>query len=290
MPMNISGPPWVVDIPQTPIQALVSGAGIPWANRASAAANANALQWFSDIGPAGTLMKSNGTNWAAINGSAVLYTSASPIIVLSSGTYANTTGSMTGLAALPYTPTGVVRVWVFSGAGIPASGLYFATFSSATACQLYTDAAGTVTPTGITAGAYAGGTTEALIPLVTVPGGLMGLNGGLRAWARYNSAANNANAKTIALKLGGTSVGTLPPLTSTSSNRGLSEVKNRGVANLQINSSGSSAHSQFALSSVTFQQSAIDTTADRVFAFGFTNAVATDAVILEDCTVELIGG
>lgn len=273
-------------------QALASPPGLLWANRASAAANSNALQWFSDVGPAGTLMKSNGTNWCAINGSAVLYSSASPIIVLSSGTFANTTGSMTGLASLPVVPVGVVRVWVFAGAGIPASGLYFATFSSATACQLYTDAAGTITPTGITAGAYAGGTTEALIPIVTVQGGLMGLNGGLRISLRYSSALNNANAKTVAIKFGGTSVGVVPGLASGLSLRALSEIKNRGSASVQLISTGSAQHSLIGgtISGVAWQQGTIDTTSDRVLAVGFTHAAATDSTMIEECTVELIGG
>ena len=48
-------------------QALVSGAGILWANRISAATAGNgAFQWFSDIGVNGALMKSDGTIWRLV--------------------------------------------------------------------------------------------------------------------------------------------------------------------------------------------------------------------------------
>lgn len=53
-------------------QALVSGAGILWANRPTAAtAGVGALQWFSDIG-GGTLWRSDGTNWRPLNGRAII--------------------------------------------------------------------------------------------------------------------------------------------------------------------------------------------------------------------------
>lgn len=87
---------------------------------------------------------------------------AAPIILLGAATNITATGAITGLTALPYTPSGVVQVYCYAQTGL-AAGLYYAIFSSTTACQLYLDAAGTITPTGITAGAFAGGTTLATL-------------------------------------------------------------------------------------------------------------------------------
>ncbi len=83
------------------VQALVSGVGILWADRPTAAAAGNgALQWFSDIG-GGSLWRSDGTNWRPANGRTRLYAKngliAAPLATL--------TGVTSGVFTLPETLT-----------------------------------------------------------------------------------------------------------------------------------------------------------------------------------------
>lgn len=70
------------------VQALVSGAGIPWAGHASAEGNAGAVQKFSDIGTGGSLFVSDGTYWRPLGGSVCLLnrvgSPASPVASITS--------------------------------------------------------------------------------------------------------------------------------------------------------------------------------------------------------------
>ena len=69
------------------LQGPVSTPGSLWANRISAATAGNgAMQWFSDIGPAGSLLKSDGAYWRPVNGRIILWAGnsllASPLATL----------------------------------------------------------------------------------------------------------------------------------------------------------------------------------------------------------------
>lgn len=223
-----------------------------------------------------------------------LYNSAVPIVLLSSATNISAAGAITGLTALPYTPSGVVRVFCFAQTGL-AAGLYYATFSNTTSCQLFELVSsspavpGTTQPSGITAGAYAGGTTEATLLSVPVPGGLLGLNGRLRAAPTYSAASNNANAKTITGRLGGTLAHSFSPVTSTLSNRGVGDIQNRGLATVQVCGSGAALQNLYAGGSgVAWQQISVNTAVDQTYAISMTMAVATDSCIIEACLIEVL--
>jgi len=217
----------------------------------------------------------------------ILAQGAGPIILLSSATNISATGAITGLTALPYTPSGVVRVYVFAQAGLVA-GLYYATFSSATACQLYTDAAATITPTGITAGAYTSNTTEAVLVSSTVAGGSMGANGMLRV-ETLQSHANSASAKNIILRLGGSLCGSYGPTATASGGLRLS-VRNRGSQAAQVmafTSIGSGADW------VTPRTSGVTTTAvntalDQALTINGQLVSTADYMILEGYTIEVL--
>lgn len=267
-----------------------------WASRPSATTSGVGASILVTDVPTGGRSRwySDGTNWRTF-APVPLVNTAVPVVLLSSATNISATGAITGLTAIPYTPTGVVRVYCFAQTGLTA-GLYYATFSSTTACQLYElvssnpTTPGTTQPSGITPGAYTGGTTEVTLMSVTVPGGLLGTNGRLRAWPTYSAAPNNANAKAIYGRLGGTQVNTFPVLTSGLANRGAGEVMNRGAANLQITSINSVAHTAYgtAVASSTFGNAAVNTASDQSYAVSMALAVATDTAILEACMVEVI--
>lgn len=126
----------------------------------------------------------------------ILAQSGIPVILSSSATAISATGAVSVATALPYVPPGVCQVFMFLASSGGANQLYYARYSSTTAFQLYLDAAGTITPTGLTAGAYAGGTSEATLASITVPGGAIGASGSLQI-DKQSSVVNNANTKTL---------------------------------------------------------------------------------------------
>ena len=221
----------------------------------------------------------------------VLSQSAIPVILAPNGTVA-TNGTITLGTALPAI---YANAWVRLPAGAVvggAAGLYYATFSSATVGVItttFSDASTAFTPyiqasTIVAVGSNAAYTqaTAADITLanITVPGGLMGANGTVRSNA-FGTTPSTAASKTVGLKFGGVLTGFA---TSTSSG-GVSfdnRVKNRGVA------------SQFYHESRGFAQNlqngylAINTAADQQVSFTGNIATATDYIVLEGYTIEVL--
>ena len=229
---------------------------------------------------------------AGANSPRILYQMGVPTVLLSSATNITATGAITGLTALPYVPSDVVFVYCFAQTGL-LEGLYYARFSSTTACQLYTDVDGTITPTGITAGAYVGGTTEAILTLLTIPGGSMGANGMIRAQSSWG-CSNSANTKTARTRLDGTLFGQQSQTTAASFSM-MNGIKNRGNPAIQFQASSGSGGPANALgsnssSSSNNAQTTIDTAVDTTLTFRGQLAVATDFMILETCTIEILAG
>jgi len=229
---------------------------------------------------------------AGANSPRILYQSGVPTVLLSSATDITATGAITGLTALPYVPSGVVFVYCFAQPGL-LEGLYYARFSSTTACQLYTDVEGTITPTGITAGAYVGGTTEAILESITIPGGSMGANGMIRTQSSWG-CSNSANTKTARTRLDGILFGQISVTTSASFGM-MNGIKNRGNPAIQFqvaNGSGGPANTLGGAPSSTSNnaQTTINTAVDTTLTFRGQLAVATDFLVLETCTVEILAG
>ena len=229
---------------------------------------------------------------AGANSPRILYQMGVPTVLLSSATNITATGAITGLTALPYVPSGVVFVYCFAQTGL-LEGLYYARFSSTTACQLYTDVDGTITPTGITAGAYVGGTTEAILTSIIIPGGSMGANGMIRAQSSWG-CSNSANTKTARTRLDGTLFGQTS-VTTVASFGMMNGIKNRGNPAIQFQAGSGSGSSSTALggnptSSSNNAQTAINTSVDTTLTFRGQLAVATDFLVLETCTIEILAG
>lgn len=229
---------------------------------------------------------------AGANSPRILYQMGVPTVLLSSATNITATGAITGLTALPYVPSDVVFVYCFAQTGL-LEGLYYARFSSTTACQLYTDAAGTITPTGITAGAYVGGTTEAILTSIIIPGGSMGANGMIRAQSSWG-CSNSANNKTARTRLDGVLFGQQGQ-TTVASFGAMNGIKNRGNPAIQFQAAGGSGAPATTLggapaSSSINAQTAINTTVDTTLTFRGQLAVATDFMILDACTIEILAG
>jgi hypothetical protein len=222
----------------------------------------------------------------------VLAQSGVPVVSLSSCTFDNTTGAFSSTAtALPFTPTalGVVQVYMYASAGIPQAGLYYARFSSTTAGQLYTDAQGTIRPTDLTAGAYAGGTAAGVLAECTVPGGVLGRNGALRITAVYNGAGATAT-KTQRFLLGGTIFDSYGALAAgTTFFQKLVVLRNRGVETEQVGTGSTGGNSgSFTPVTGTLQYVSIDTRVDQVLQLVGFKSSAADCLVLEQWSVEIM--
>ena len=229
----------------------------------------------------------------------ILAQSAIPMILPSSGTM-GANGALTGLTALPYStfpqpcfmyfPAGKV----FSGS--PA-GMYYAILTSATAATVYNNmytsglpqSAVPATPTAVVdagPGAYTQTTASDLELIRTViPGGMMGLNGTIRAWYSFGYP-NNANNKTLTRKFGGTTIAASTRTTAVCDET-MALIKNRNSASvqrMQINSAPGTAYG------VAFVTGAIDTTQDANLSVFGQLAVATDFAIIDLSTIEILPG
>jgi len=230
----------------------------------------------------------------------VLAQSAIPVILAPNGTVA-TNGTITLGTALP---TIYASAWVYLPAGAVVggfAGLYFATFSSTTVGVItttYNSAGGSFTPyiaTGTSAAVGSNSaytqTTASDITLanITVPGGLMGANGVLRT--KYlSSLANNVNTKTVKSTFSGTAF-SIETQTANSSGSVAYEIRNRGVATSQTAfAAGLNAGSGSGFTSGGALMTAINTAADQPLAFTGQLAVATDYIVLEGFTVEVLPG
>jgi len=229
---------------------------------------------------------------AGANSPRILYQMGVPTVLLSSATNITATGAITGLTALPYVPSDVVFVYCFAQTGL-LEGLYYARFSSTTACQLYTDVDGTITPNGITAGAYVGGTAEVILASLIIPGGSMGANGMIRAQSSWG-CSNSANNKTARTRLDGVLFGQQSQTTVASFSM-MNGIKNRGNPAIQFQASSGSGGPANALgsnssSSSNNAQTAINTSVDTTLTVRGQLAVATDFLVLETCTIEILAG
>lgn len=212
--------------------------------------------------------------------SSLLEASAVAVILPSSGS-SNATGQITHTTALPAQPVGTVKVFlpagvVTAGSQGTGAGLYEATYSSTTVCQL--------TGTGIVTanGAYTQSTSEQALATVTVPGGAMGLNGGVLSYATW-SGPNNGNSKSPRIRLGGIA-GTQhynSPFTTSASIGAVTKIRNRGAANAQVGSAAANATSGLGGSTAVLTTGAVDTTADQALVHSGQLGVATDYLILE---------
>ncbi len=213
----------------------------------------------------------------------VLAQTAVPVILPSSGS-SNATGQITLTTALPYQPSGTVSIYlptgvVTAGSAGTGAGLYSVVFSTTAICQI--QGTGIVTANG----AYTQTTASALtLATVAVPAAAMGANGSLRVLPRV-TVLNNANTKTFNMQLGGSALANFP-IVSNVSTFPILMVTNRGTQASQIGSPNGSDRNFGNPSS--FYYTSVDTTAAQSLILTGNLATATDYLILEGYTVEVI--
>ena len=209
----------------------------------------------------------------------ILAQNSGPVILPSSGT-SDAIGNITLTTALAYQPSGAVLIYLPAGvvtAGSQGTGakLYSVIFSSTTVCQL--------TGTGIVTAnaAYTQDTTAVTLVSVTVPGGAMGANGALRPWARFTHPSN-ANTKTYTFLHAGLSVTSSSPTTSAGGNL-QGSIHNRGSQTAQV--SGTSFANA---TGVGTNYRTVDTSVSQIVTITGQLSVATDYIVLEAYTIEVL--
>lgn len=132
-------------------------------------------------------------------------------------------------------------------------------------------------------------TNEDVLYTCTVPAGAMGANGSLRV-AFAASLTNNANAKTLRVRLGGAS-GTIYFQGNTASMAGWNgqiAISNRNAANSQVGANAGSSVGGLGNSAIV--TSAVDTTLATTLLITCQKATAVDTCTLERVLVELLYG
>lgn len=222
----------------------------------------------------------------------ILAQSAVPTILPSSGS-SNATGQITLTTALPYTPSGTVQIYlptgvVTAGSAGTGAGLYPVVFSSTTVCQ--------VQGTGIVSanGAYTQTTgSDLTLATITVPGGSMGANGALRG-TEITNVNNSANNKIVKAFLG-SQVFMTSAQTTVASWVGGFGFRNRGAQNVNVViASGTGGSTAFAFGSSSSgganMPTAVDTSVNQNLTLTGQLATATDYIMLDGYTVEVLPG
>lgn len=198
--------------------ALVSSIASPlytYANLPPASSTTGEVVGVTDIGRGFSLWQSNGLVYAPVNGRAEIAYSTIPIILPSSGSFANN-GALTLTTALDiaypacymYFPANAI----FAGS---AAGFYYAEMSSASAATVYNNALSGAFPTAPTSktafsttgpGAYTQTTNSDIAALtVTLPAGCLGVTGGVECFM-LGKWQVSAGTKIQKLKLGTTAM------------------------------------------------------------------------------------
>lgn len=124
--------------------------------------------------------------------------------------------------------------------------------------------------------------SETTLATIAIPAGAMGVNGSLRVTTKW-SMPNNANTKTMFVRLGGTILGINVGVTTTTAYNAVTMIQNRGAGNSQIGTNGGG------IGNITGQPTAtIDTTIAQNLTITGQLGVGTDTLTLEGYTVEIL--
>lgn len=212
----------------------------------AAGASSGVMYFVSDIGPSGSLFRSNGTEWVPVNGECVLLRGNYPVAMANNGSVAANgalTLSSTGLNAVY---SGGLWLYLPAGAAYAGSvaGFYWTVMTTATVGTIY-NSIGDATTT------FLNGTKGALTPIVAagpgaflgvgsntqcghydLPVGLLGESGSLEGIysCTFSSSASSKGAQ---IYFDFQQINAMVATTANSFN-GYMNTRNRGVAN-QIN-------------------------------------------------------
>jgi hypothetical protein len=237
----------------------------------------------------------SGSGVSSVPGVRKFASSAIPFIISPTGSMANN-GAITLGTALPVTyPNAYLFLPASAVSAGSSAGWYFTQFSSATVGTVFNNTYVSGQPnipsspiafatTG--PGAYTGVITSQVGPNYSVPGGSMGANGTLRIWSQWG-CPGNVNNKIMIIQYGTQNVlGHTEATATTLAYVAANELTNSGVANAQV------VQSAGLLGAATGAQKlfAINTGATQTLQAILQTSVATDYLILDSMTVEVIPG
>ena len=249
-----------------------------------AASNANKRIRVNDYGYPITFV-SNGNEYVPEGGQATIALSGIGYGIMPSGTVsAGASGHFVSGTALPNTYS--AGLWMYFAANVIvtpnlSAGFYWCVFSNTTTCTIYSNGPGSAAIDFSVGGAVTGHVSEVTARSVTIPAGLMGENGQLSSDSLSGCQAS-ANAKTVRLKLGNSTVTSSASATTSLSIMG-STVTSNSNASLQYSRpvyTGSTS-----TSSVT--RTTIDTTAATTYSLTLQMAAATDYIINHSFRLDL---
>lgn len=239
-------------------------------------------------------------NITGVKSPSILAQTGLPVILVPNGTVA-TNGTITLGSALALT---YANAWIYLPANAVvggSAGLYYTVFSSTTVGQVYTNFAAPSATVGFmpsipvspvaavgSNSAYTQTTaTDVVLASYILGGGTLGLNGNLRAYQKL-SITNSANAKSFTAKLAASTVTTFA-LASSASASNFVHLYNRGTAASQIINAGSAAGGTgVGTSTVANSQLTVNTAVAQGFTYAVQMATATEYVVLEGLTLELL--
>lgn len=139
------------------------------------------------------------------------------------------------------------------------------------------------------AASHTGNTTRTAKFSCTIPANSMGPNGWIRVTFGH-SHTSSANAKTVDIKLGGTTFLNLSGFTSTTSARYQYMIFNRNATNSQVGASATQAGGGWGTNTAAVATGAEDTTASKTLEIGVTLANSGETITIEYATVEVCYG
>lgn len=135
------------------------------------------------------------------------------------------------------------------------------------------------------AASVTGTLTETTLASITIPGGMMGVNGVLRVIPLF-SMTNNANTKTFNIRLGGILINT-PVVASVAAIQMLSLIRNRNAQNSQVSFTPANTTGLGTAGAAVLAVN-VDTSVDQVLALSGVLSNTGDTITLEGYTVEVL--
>ena len=223
----------------------------------------------------------------------IISQSGIPFIKASSGSIGNNC-AITAMTALPRTFNNGAYIWLPAGAvaaGVPAAATwYYFVASSTTAgtCYNNTYTSGTptipVSPTAFSTtgpGAFAGDTGTINGPAITIPGGMMGING--RVEARTSYEMNNTAGTKVASNTFGAATASSFSFSTHQSGNIVTVTANRSLAAIQ--NSTQNINAVTTANGSNQGDSAVDTTASVTYTLRLNAGTATDHLVLDSYSI-----
>lgn len=276
-----------------------------FANLPAAEDNAGNVIRATDLGAAGALVISDGTDWVPVNGECMLLSTVIPFVMPPNGSMA-ANGALTLGKNLDFTygapVSGQGGCWMYFAAGQvhagSAAGWWYTVMSTLAAGVVYNNryTSGPTTPPAIPAGLVIAGPgaftadagTDRVGPTVTLPANAMGRFGRLRSRTVGSASATGAGSRFHKAFLGSYSFQVTTITTSNTYSSAIGEVGNTGYPQTQRGLSYNDGSGLIGNAAYTPSAGSIDTTAGTTVSIALRNSSGADWLVLHAGDICLI--